>query len=245
MDQTKYGTLFLIPTLLGETEPTAVLPSGTLSVIRKLDFFIVENIRTARRFLSKAGTEKAIDALIFRELDKHRVNEDTTSMLAPAIAGNNIGLMSEAGSPCIADPGNIVVEAAHRLNIKVVPLTGPNSILLALMASGFNGQHFVFHGYLPIKPDERLGKIRIIEGRSRENGETQIFIETPYRNKQLLETILKTCQSSTMMCIAVNLSLDDEEIRSMTIAQWKNQTVHFEKKPAVFLLWHPGPYANR
>jgi len=245
MEHTKTGTLFLIPTLLGQSDPTAVLPAGTLSVIRKLDFYIVENVRTARRFLGKAGTEKAIPNLTFVVLDKHQGNEDIATMLAPALAGIDIGLMSEAGSPCIADPGNTIVEAAHKLNIKVVPLTGPNSILLALMASGFNGQQFVFHGYLPVKPDERQERLRTIEGRSRVDGETQIFIETPYRNRQLFDAILKTCQPATMMCIAVNLSIEDEEIRSMTIAQWKKKTVHFDKKPAVFLLWHPGPYAKR
>jgi 16S rRNA (cytidine1402-2'-O)-methyltransferase len=245
MTQNKPGTLYLVPTMLGETEPSAVLPEGTLAIIRKLDYFIVENLRSARRFLSKTGMEKAISELTLNELDKHNRNENMITLLEPAREGKSIGLMSEAGSPCIADPGNLVVEAAHKLNLRVVPLTGPNSILMALMASGFNGQHFLFHGYLPVKPDERQKKLKKLENQSREDGQTQIFIETPYRNNQLYNAIIQTCKPETMLCIAVNLSLEEEYIRSMPVQNWKKQTVALDKKPAVFLIWHRGPYQKQ
>jgi 16S rRNA (cytidine1402-2'-O)-methyltransferase len=245
MDQNKKGVLYLIPTTLGETDPSVVLPEGTLAIIRKLDHFIVENLRSARRFLSKTGNKMAINELTLSELDKHNIKEDMMKLLLPALEGINIGLMSEAGSPCVADPGSLVVETAHKLNLRVVPLSGPNAVLMALMASGFNGQHFLFHGYLPIKPDDRQRKLKKLENQSRENGQTQIFIETPYRNKQLYEAIVQVCRPDTMLCIAVNLTLEDEDIRSMPVHKWKKQSVAFDKKPAVFLIWHPGPYAKQ
>lgn len=237
MSITKKGKLFLIPTLLGDTLPEKVLPEGTLNIIRSLDYFIVEQIRTSRRFLIKAGISKPLDSISFMELNKHSKPDDLLTYLQPALDGNNIGLMSEAGTPCVADPGSFVVDAAHQSGIQVVPLSGPSSVILALMASGFNGQQFMFHGYLPIPSNERIRMIRQIESQSRESGQTQIFIETPYRNRQMLEALLKSCHPTTMLCVATNLSMEDESVISLPIHSWQGKIPEFDKKPAVFLLW--------
>jgi len=236
MSASKTGKLYLIPTLLGDTLPEKVLPEGTLNIIRSLDYFIVEQIRTSRRFLVKAGLTKPIDSISFVELNKHSKIDDLLTFLHPALEGKNIGLMSEAGTPCIADPGSFVVDAAHQSGIHVVPLSGPSSIILALMASGFNGQQFMFHGYLPIPTNERSRMIRQIESQSRESGQTQIFIETPYRNRQMLESLLKTCHSATMLCVATNISMEDESVISLPVHKWEGKIPEFDKKPAVFLL---------
>jgi 16S rRNA (cytidine1402-2'-O)-methyltransferase len=239
------GRLYLIPTLLGNTEPEQVLPAGTIELMRQLDIFIVENIRTARRLLSRVKTEKPIDELVFLELNKHTKEQEMLDFLLPTFEGKSIGLMSEAGTPCVADPGNVIVEMAHQAGVEVMPLTGPNAMILALMASGFNGQSFAFHGYLPIQKQERVQALMGLQHRTETTGETQLFIETPFRNQALYETILQNCHSSLMLCLAVNISMPDQFIKSMSIADWKQQKPDMNKKPAVFLLWSPPKKQTR
>ena len=235
----KFGTLYLIPTLLGATDAEQVIPQGTLNVVRKIRFFVVENVRTARRMLSKMNMPCPIDELTFVELDKHDKsnNPDLMTYLGEALNGNDVGLMSEAGTPCVADPGSLIVELAHQSGIKVVPLTGPNAMILALMASGFNGQAFCFHGYLPIKSPERSNAIKNLERRSAANNETQMFIETPFRNNAMIEELTKTCHPNTMLCVACNISMPDEEIVSKPISEWKKIKKDWNKRPAVFLIY--------
>lgn len=235
----KLGTLYLIPTLLGVTKAEQVIPQGTLEIVRNIRFFVVENVRTARRMLSKMNMPCPIDELTFVELDKHDKsnNPDLMTYLGEALNGNDIGLMSEAGTPCVADPGALIVELAHQAGIKVVPLTGPNAMILALMASGFNGQSFSFHGYLPIKSQERVIAIRNLERRSAANNETQMFIETPFRNNAMIEEIIKTCHNNTMLCVACNITTAEEEIVSKPISEWKKIKKDWNKKPAVFLIY--------
>lgn len=234
----QYGKLYLIPTLLGATKPEHVLPQGTIELVRTMRTFVVENVRTARRMLSKINMPCAIDELDFIELDKHdKMHPDLMTYLGAALNGNDVGLMSEAGTPCVADPGALIVELAHQAGIKVVPLTGPNAMILALMASGFNGQSFCFHGYLPIKSPERVAALRNLERRSSTNNETQLFIETPFRNNAMLEEIIKTCHPNTMLCIACNITTPEEEIVSKPISEWKKIKKDWNKKPAVFLLY--------
>lgn len=235
----KLGTLYLIPTLLGATKAEQVIPQGTLEIVRNIRFFVVENVRTARRMLSKMNMPCPIDELTFVELDKHDKsnNPDLMTYLGEALNGNDIGLMSEAGTPCVADPGALIVELAHQAGIKVVPLTGPNAMILALMASGFNGQSFSFHGYLPIKSPERVTALRNLERRSAANNETQMFIETPFRNNAMIEEIIKTCHNNTMLCVACNITTAEEEIVSKPISEWKKIKKDWNKKPAVFLIY--------
>lgn len=235
----KLGTLYLIPTLLGVTKAEQVIPQGTLEIVRNIRFFVVENVRTARRMLSKMNMPCPIDELTFVELDKHDKsnNPDLMTYLGGALNGNDIGLMSEAGTPCVADPGALIVELAHQAGIKVVPLTGPNAMILALMASGFNGQSFCFHGYLPIKSQERVIALRNLERRSAANNETQMFIETPFRNNAMIEEIIKTCHHNTMLCVACNITTAEEEIVSKPISEWKKIKKDWNKKPAVFLIY--------
>ena len=234
----KLGKLYLIPTTLGETENlNRVIPDYNLHILRSLDVFIVEQLRTARRFLKKAGHPKAIDDLLFFELNKYTDENAISDYLQSAKNGESIGLISEAGTPCVADPGAAIVNLAHKNGIQVVPLVGPNSIILALMASGFNGQQFVFHGYLPVESNQLKNKIREIEINSRRFDQSQIFIETPYRNGKMLDSLLKNCKPQTLLCIATNISLESENIQTKSIAAWKNQTPDFHKKPTVFLLY--------
>lgn len=235
----KLGTLYLIPTLLGVTKAEQVIPQGTLEIVRNIRFFVVENVRTARRMLSKMNMPCPIDDLTFVEHDKHDKsnNPDLMTYLGEALNGNDIGLMSEAGTPCVADPGALIVELAHQAGIKVVPLTGPNAMILALMASGFNGQSFSFHGYLPIKSQERVIALRNLERRSAANNETQMFIETPFRNNAMIEEIIKTCHNNTMLCVACNITTAEEEIVSKPISEWKKIKKDWNKKPAVFLIY--------
>jgi 16S rRNA (cytidine1402-2'-O)-methyltransferase len=230
------GILYLIPTPLGETGFEKGLPAYNMQILHRIDTFIVEEIRTARRFLRKAGYTRDFELVTFYLLNEHTPDNEVTTMLEKAMAGHHIGLLSEAGLPCIADPGNIAVRLAHRKGIRVIPLTGPSSIMLALMASGLNGQNFVFHGYLPVKPDERTKALRDLENAASRNSQTQIFIETPYRNLQMLESIVKSCHPSLTLCIAVDLTLETEWIRSMPLSEWKRQKPDLHKRPAVFLL---------
>ncbi|MDY0076000.1 MAG: SAM-dependent methyltransferase [Bacteroidales bacterium] len=241
----KKGKLFLIPTLLGDTTAANILPQSTLEIIAQLDHFIVENLRTARRFLTKIETAKAIDEMHFELHDKHFQEAALNELLKPLLQGIDIGLMSEAGTPCVADPGSAVVALAHRLGIQVVPLTGPNSILLALMASGFNGQAFSFHGYLPIQAKDRINNLKIIEKQAMLKGETQIFIETPFRNNVLIESILQNCHPESLLCIAADISTQNEKIISKRVRDWKSTTYNYHKVPCVFLLWHETDFQTQ
>jgi len=231
------GSLYLIPVDLGSENTNDVLPSGNFEKIEGLDEFIVENVRSARRFLRTAGYNKNFDEVTFHVLNKHTTDEEIPGFLANAEMGRDLGLLSEAGTPCIADPGQVVVKYAHEKGIQVRPLVGPSSILLALMASGFNGQNFVFHGYLPIERKQRMQKIREMELDIYRKEQTQIFMETPYRNSPLLEDLLKTCSNETMLCIASNITCNNEFILTRSIAHWKNQVPNLDKQPTVFLLY--------
>jgi len=234
----KKGKIYLIPTTLGGLdEIEKVLPSYNTMLIHQLDEFIVEQLRTARRFLSKINHPVAIDKMVFHELNKHTHENELSTYLDVVEKGKSIGLLSEVGTPCVADPGALIVQLAHEKQIEVVPLVGPNSIILALMASGFNGQHFTFHGYLPVDKQTLQRKIRDIEASSRALQQTQIFIETPYRNNQLLAKLTEVCKPDTKICVATNLTMKSERIRTFTIKQWKKETVDLHKKPTVFLLY--------
>lgn len=226
----------MIPVTLGDTEHSRVLPSYNLEVILSLTRFIVEDIRTARRFLKKAEPSIVIDNLIFTELNEHTSPEVVSAMLAPMDAGESIGVMSEAGCPAVADPGADVVAIAQRKGYRVVPLVGPSSILMALMGSGFNGQRFAFHGYLPVEAPARAERIKVFESRMYTEHETQIFIETPYRNNKLLEDFIRTCRPSTRLCIACNITCDDEFIRTLPVREWAENIPDLKKKPAIFLI---------
>jgi 16S rRNA (cytidine1402-2'-O)-methyltransferase len=230
------GKLYMIPNTLGDSSIVSVLPAGVLGLIRELDHFIVENIRTARRFLIKCGYDKPIDDIRFFELNKHTANAEKAGFLAPCHKGISMGIISEAGVPGVADPGTEITALAHRQGIQVIPLTGPSSLLLALMASGLNGQEFCFHGYLPVNNPRRTKKIREIENSALRYGQTQMFIETPYRNDRLIEDILKTTDPGTMLCIACDISLPTEYIKTMKVFAWKKQRVTFHKRPCIFLI---------
>ncbi len=229
------GTLYLIPNLLSGNAVKEALPPYVLGIIQKIDHFIVEDVRTARRFLSKAEIHQPIDQLYFYELNEHTPKENIEALLSP-LQDNDVGIISEAGVPGVADPGAEVVRLAHRQKIKVVPLIGPSSILMALMASGLNGQSFAFNGYLPIKQNERMERIRFLERRSASEQQTQIFIETPYRNMQLLEDLLKCCKPQTSLCIAADITGQGELIITCTVEQWKTKLPALHKIPTVFLL---------
>jgi len=227
--------LYLIPSTLGDIAPLEVIPQKTLQIIKKLEYFIVEEERTARRFLIKAGIERPVDALTFYILNEHTDRESIASFLKNA-GPVDIGLLSEAGVPAVADPGADLIRMAYRTGFRIVPLVGPSSILLAVMASGLNGQHFAFAGYLPVKMNERVARLKYLEKRSRQENEAQLFIETPYRNNQLMKSILDTCSSDTWLCVAANLTLEDEWISTRTIAEWKKESPDLNKQPAVFVL---------
>ncbi len=234
----KKGKLYLIPVSIGNNENLKmIIPSYNFEIIGKLRYFIVEKERTARRFISIAGHPLSIDDLTFYELNKHDKHQNINFFLEPVKRGFSIGLMSEAGTPAIADPGSLLVAQAHQLNIEVVPLVGPNSILLALMASGFNGQGFAFHGYLPIDGSKRFEKLKDIENDIYRKNQTQIFIETPYRTEQMLTAIIKACNINTKLSIACDLTLKTEWIKTLSIARWQKQTPTLRKRLAVFLLF--------
>jgi 16S rRNA (cytidine1402-2'-O)-methyltransferase len=232
------GTLFLIPTLLGDTPWQRSLPHYNTEVIRGLRRFIVENEKTARHFIKLISPETDIRSLELLPLNEHTPSEMISSYLDPADLGEDIGLLSEAGCPCIADPGSVIVQRAHKRGIRVVPMVGPSSIVLALMASGMNGQSFAFLGYLSAKGDERIRMLRDIEKRSRAHDETQIFIETPYRNDTLFADILKHCDGSTRLCVAVEIATENESIKSMPVSEWRKNPIEIGKHPAIFLLYH-------
>jgi 16S rRNA (cytidine1402-2'-O)-methyltransferase len=234
---TNPGTLYLIPSTLGDTTPEQVLPQHVIDVARKLSHFVVEQPKTARQFLAALKTEQPIQSLHFATLNEHTTAKDMAELLAPLLAGHDVGVISEAGCPGIADPGADLVNLAHRNGIRVVPLVGPSSILLALMASGLNGQCFAFHGYLPIAEVERNKAISKLEADSAKLKQTQLFIETPYRNEKMFGALLAQCRPETQLCVATDITLPGEQIMTRTIKLWKSQPIpQLNKRPSLFLL---------
>lgn len=229
--------LYLIPNLLGETPVEQVLPPYNHEIIMGIRHFIVEDVRTARRFLKLVDRSIDIDQLTFYTLNKHTNPEEVSSMLKPLEEGNAMGVISEAGCPAVADPGADVVAIAQRKGLKVVPLVGPSSIILAVMGSGFNGQSFAFNGYLPIEPDERIKTLKRLEQRAYTENQTQLFIETPYRNAKMMADILKACRPQTRLCIAAGLTTQDEYIRTRTIKEWGGRLPNLDKIPCIFLIY--------
>lgn len=229
------GKLYLIPTPLGEYEPAEVLPAPVLQTIAQLKCFVVEELRTARRFLSKAGLKGHIDELEFHTLNEHTGQQEVDAM-ARLFDDKDVGLISEAGLPAVADPGAALVALCHKNDIEVVPLTGPSSLMLALMASGLNGQSFAFRGYLPAKTDERRSALKTIERESKQLNQSQIFIETPYRNDALFKDLLQFLQPDTRLTVAADLTLPDQYIRTRTVAQWRGKPVNIGKRPCVFII---------
>ncbi len=230
------ANLYLIPSTIGTEDPETILPLATLEVIRSLQYFIVENEKTARAFLKTCKITIPQADLVIVELDKHDPRQDMNKMLKPARNGNPIGLLSEAGCPAVADPGSKVVANAHRLGIPVKPLVGPSSILLSLMASGLEGQRFIFHGYLPIDKTERVKSILKIEKDSMQWNVTQIFIEAPYRNNSMMKDLLANLNPDSRLCLAVDLHTETQDIRMMHVRDWKKQIPELHKRPTVFLL---------
>jgi 16S rRNA (cytidine1402-2'-O)-methyltransferase len=231
-----HGTLYLIPNTLGSYEINLTIPREVVSIAVKLRHFIVEDVRTVRRYLKLLDKNMDIDASKFYLLNKHTSPAELSDFLLTLMDGFDMGIVSEAGCPAIADPGAEIVQMAHKKGIKVVPLTGPSSIFLALSASGMNGQNFAFNCYLPVKKEDRIKTIKHYENRSRNENQTQIFIETPYRNMALLEDILNSCHPSTLLCIACNITLPDEFIATQSVKTWKNKLPELHKKQAIFLL---------
>lgn len=229
------GTLYLIPVTLGGDDPRDVIPAGVLDITVRLRNFIVEELRSARRFLRSIDPTFPIDDSVFNILNEHTRKDEISQLLAVVAGGTDAGLMSEAGLPGIADPGAVVIAMAHRMGIKVKPLSGPSSVILALISSGMNGQSFTFNGYLPVKPHERVARIKELESRSM-RGETQIFMETPYRNTKLLTDVLSSCRDTTKLCIAAGISTSDEMILTMTIAEWRGKKPQIDRIPAIFVL---------
>lgn len=231
------GTLYLIPVPLGPVSPQENLHPNILATIRPLTYFVVEQAKSARAFLKAAGTDLPLQELQLEELNEHTKSDALDRLLAPLRAGHDIGLLSEAGCPAVADPGANLVALAQQENIRVVPLVGPSSLLLALMASGLNGQRFAFLGYLPAKEVDRNKALRELEADSRKHKQTQLFIETPYRNRAMFDAIVQACLPTTRLCVATDLTLPGESIQTRTIAQWKKQMPpEIERRPTVFLL---------
>ena len=230
------GNLYLIPTILGEDPQKKTLPPSILNAIKEIDIFIAENVKTSRRHIKKISPNKDISTITFYPYGKHDDLNLEETLLNHILSGKDVGLISEAGLPCIADPGAKIVKYAHNFQINVIPLVGPSSILLALMASGLNGQNFAFNGYLPIKNPARIKSIKRLEEKIKKYGQTQIFMETPYRNHQLYEALLKKCNDNIKLCIATNLTLSDEDIKTKTIAEWKQTIINIHKKPTIFLI---------
>ncbi len=231
------AALYLIPVTLGDTDIDRVLPNDNRNIIAGISHYVVENIRSARRFLRRSNPDIVIDDLTFYTLDEHTRPEEVASFLAPLREGKPMGVISEAGCPAIADPGADLVAIAQREGLPVVPLVGPSSILMSLMASGFNGQSFAFNGYLPVEPGERTRKIKQLEQRAYSEDQTQIFIETPYRNHKMIEELVRTCRPNTRLCVACDISCEGEEIHTRTIAQWKKAKYDIQKRPAIFLIY--------
>lgn len=229
--------LYLLPVTLGDTPVEQVLPAYNKEIILGIKHFIVEDVRSARRFLKKVEASINIDELTFYPLNKHTSPDDLSGYLKPLQEGHSMGVISEAGCPAVADPGADVVAMAQRKNLKVVPLVGPSSIILSVMGSGFNGQSFAFHGYLPIEATDRIKRLKELEGRIYSENQTQLFIETPYRNNKMMEDIVKTCRPQTKLCIAANITCEGEYIHTKTIREWKGHLPDLTKVPCIFLIY--------
>ncbi len=236
MNVLSLGKLYLIPITLGDNEPLEVLPLTVKSTIEFIDDYIVENEKTARKFIKSICPEKVQATLRLSTLNKHTAITEHKQMLQPCFQGKNIGIMSESGCPGVADPGAVIVKLAHENGIQVIPLVGPSSILLALMASGMNGQSFAFNGYLPIEKSEKKSALKNLEKLSSDKNQTQIFIETPYRNNKLLEDILQALQPNTHLCIAADITLDTEYIKTLRVQDWKKTTIDLHNRPTIFIL---------
>ncbi|MFK2821010.1 SAM-dependent methyltransferase [Flavobacteriaceae sp. LMIT009] len=234
--QTTQGSLYLIPTRLGDNAPLEVLPISVKKIIEKVDDYIVENEKTARRFIKKISSNKPQSALNIHILNKYTQEGELPSFLKACSEGRPVGLLSEAGCPGIADPGADIVKIAHEKDIRVIPLVGPSSILLALMSSGMNGQSFTFNGYLPIDKSERRSTLKKLERLSFDKNQSQIFIETPYRNNKMLEDICSSLGGNTRVCVACDITLPSEYIKTKTITEWKRETVDLHKRPAIFII---------
>lgn len=230
------GKLYLIPSPLGDSLIADIAPQRNLYIIQTLKHFVVEEVSTARRFLSKAGLKGKIEGIDFYELNEHTDPAVGSGYVKLLLEGNDVGLISEAGLPAVADPGSILVAAAHAHGIKVVPLVGPSSLMMALMASGLQGQNFAFNGYLPVKEQPRKSRIRELESLSKRLGQSQIFIETPYRNDSLFRDLLDACNGRTMLTLAVNITLPSEFIKTKSVAQWREEDITIGKNPCVFIL---------
>lgn len=233
---TKQGVLYLIPTTLGDNEPLEVLPATVKTVIENTNTFIVENDKTARRFIKRITPDKSQPALNMFHLNKFTDPSDLPSFLEPCLNGENVGLLSEAGCPGVADPGADIVSIAHQSNIKVVPLVGPSSILMAIMSSGMNGQSFAFNGYLPIDKHERKNEIKRLERLSFEHNQSQLFIETPYRNNKMLEDLSNYLEQNTNVCVACDITLASEFIKTLPAKAWKKNIVDLHKRPTIFII---------
>jgi len=230
------GTLYLIPSTLGSDNIETYWPTRNSDIVSTLDGFIVENQRTARRFLRSVGYSKSFDEVKLHVLNKYTKPEEIETFLQMCIEGNNMGLISEAGCPCIADPGQVVVNMAHEKGINVYPLVGPSSIMLALMSSGFNGQNFAFVGYLPIDKKERAHRLKQLESISRKEKQTQIFMETPFRNNQLMQTLVETLDAKTKLCVACDITMPSQFINTKTVGAWKKQMPDLNKRPSIFII---------
>lgn len=232
-----YGKIYMIPCPISEGNPYDVLPEYNRAIMGSIDYFVVENVRSARRFLSAAKIGRPIDTLTFAECSEHTTPEEVAPLLAPVLEGKDCGIISEAGLPGVADPGAAVVAAAQKRGIEVIPLVGPSSLMLALMASGQNGQSFAFCGYLPIKPAERAKALRALERRAQSEGQSQLFIETPYRNQKLVEDMLQTLGGNTRLTVAVDITAPTQNIRTLTVAEWRRQPpTDLNKRPAIFII---------
>ena len=232
----KQGKLILIPNLIGENNFQDSITKKIVQTIKKTNFYIVENIRSARRYIKKIVPEKSIEEINFFAYGKHNTFNIQEDFLQNILSGNDIGLISEAGVPAVADPGSKIVEYAHQYNIKVIPLVGASSILLALMSSGMNGQNFAFNGYLPIDKKDQIKKIKYLENISKKTNQTQIFMETPYRNNKLFKTLISVCNNNTKLCIATNITQDNESIITKDIREWKTMKINIDKQPSIFLI---------
>jgi len=235
------GKLYIIPTVLAEGTEGEVLPPAIHTTIAGLHHFLCENVRTARRFVSRLQAHPNVESLSFELLDKDTPQRQLPELLRPLTEGQDMGLLSESGCPGIADPGAVAVAYAHEHKIQVIPLVGPSSLMLALMASGLNGQQFAFHGYLPVESKSSASRIRVLEKESSQKNQTQIFIETPYRNNQVLTTLLGALQPHTRLCLAINLTAPTQQVICQTVEQWKAGKIHVEKVPVTYLfLAGPG-----
>jgi 16S rRNA (cytidine1402-2'-O)-methyltransferase len=232
----QFGKLYLIPTTLGDNAPLEVLPLSVKKIVEQVDIYIVENEKTARRFIKQIKPSKKQSSLKMFHLNKFTDPSELPSFLEPCLQGNNVGLLSEAGCPAIADPGADIVKIAHKQNIRVVPLVGPSSIIMAQMSSGMNGQSFAFNGYLPIDKDEKKKELKRLEQLSFSQNQSQSFIETPYRNNKLLEDICSALNDNTMVCVACDITLPTEYIKTQTVKEWKKNSVDLHKRPTLFII---------